>query len=440
MHEAFFIYKQNVLTENWDFAMLRYDVELPNYINAIKNSIHSAYCKDCLKYSDEKDYLRIITGFAGSLYKYLFTRGHYQYGLKINEEGAKAHMKLGEYDLAIEDFTMLAQLYYKNDDIENAKKSLEQMKFCNSKLKDDSKSIHLYLIEGELIMKNEPDKSISLFTKGLDLLSKSKESDFKKSNTAIFNAEIGRVYENHLTDYEKALKYYKIASNIYSELKDYSNQFSCIHHIANCYAFTGQPNLALNNYKESLLGFINTGQKEYIGNSLSEIGRLRVDYPKLCFDFINEHIIKCGLNDLKEEIELRLKLNPNTEQYNLNAGLFRKQIYKLWNIIKLISFTDYLHLTYDWSNEVLIKVKKDEVIMYSYPWFFLNITKIIASTNKGNLLDADIQSIKSYCYLHGGEVEHEIYDPFKWLALWLEFKGIENTTRGKLFSEVENLD
>ncbi len=440
MIEAIVIYQHNVLTERWEEAIWRYEIELPNYINAFKNSVHSAYCKDCLKYCDKKDYLRIITGFAGGLYKYLFTRGYIQYGLKMNEEGAKAHMNLGEYDLAIEDLTMLAQLYYRNNDFNNAEKVLKQMKFCNSKLKDDSKLVHLYLIEGEILRESYPKKAISLYKKGLKILSNSSEDkDFKNSNTALLNAEIGRIYEVYYRNYDKALEYNFIAYSLYDEIKDYSNLYSSSHHIGNCYAFLGEFNLAIKYYKESLFGFISNGQKQYIGNTLSELGRLRVDKPNLDYDFIDENVIKYGLEDIKEEIELTINTNPNSEQYHLNAGLFSNQIYKLWHIIKLISFSNNSQLMSDWAQQLLSKIQKNEDIKYSYPWFFLNIALLVTTINKESNVDNDLKSIKYYCYLYGGEVEHDIYDPFKWLALWLKYKEFEHTSRGQLFAEIDNI-
>jgi tetratricopeptide (TPR) repeat protein len=427
MFEAIVIFQQTFQTDRWEDTIWRYEVELPNYLNAIKRSVHSAYCKDCKKNANENDYLTIITGFASVLYKYLFTRGHIQYGLKINEESAKAHMKLGQYDFAIDDLTMVAQLYYRNNDFKNAEKILEQMRFCNSQIKDSDKSVHLYLIEGELIKEYQPEKAIYLFNKGLEILSKSKELDFKNSNTAIFNSEIGRVYENSLKDYEKALEHYKVASDIYYDIKDYSNQYSCLFHIGNCYSDKQDFELSLEYYKNSLKGFINTGQKEYIGNSLAELGRLRVNNPTLDYSFIDENIVKSGLYDIKKEIEL-----------SLNTRLSDNLNYKLWYIIQLFSFSNNLELIEDWANQLLIKINED--VIHSYPWFFLKIAILTNQIDKEININDDLKSIKHHCYLYGGEVEHDKYAPFNWLALWLDYKGIENTTRGKLFSEVENFE
>ncbi|MEX0996922.1 MAG: hypothetical protein WDZ45_07730 [Flavobacteriaceae bacterium] len=440
MMETLAIYSHNVQTERWEYAILRYEVELTNYIYSIKCSIHSAYCEKCIKHSDKKEYLRIITGFAGGLYKYLFTRGHYLYGLKINEEGAKAHMELGEYDLALEDLTMLAQLYIRNDDMKNAQRILEQMKHCSLKINDSYKLFYIYLVEGQIIKKTQPENSINLFFRALELLSiSSYDTDFKNSNTALLNAEIGRIYETCYGDFETALEYYTKASNIYNGIKDYSNLYSCFYHIGNCYSNKCDFKLSLKYYRKSLMGFMRTGQKQYIGNALSEIARLRVDYPILDYSFIDKNIINSGLMDIQEEIKLSLKTNPNLEQYHLNSGLSKNQIYKLWSIIKLASFTSHLVLINDWCNGLLNSIQNDKDIRFSYPWFFLNIALLVSQIEKKESIDENIKSIKQLCYLHGGEVEHDIFDPFKWLALWLDYKEIEKTTRGQLFAEIEIL-
>lgn len=435
--EAVVIYQHNSLTERWEEAIWRYEVELPNYIYAINKSIHSAYCKDCLKYCDEKDYLNIITGFAGVLYKYLFLRGHYSYGLKINEEGAKAHIQLGEYDLAIEDLTMMAQLYLRNNDLKSSKRILEQMKLCSSKIKDSSKLFYLYFIEGEIIREHQPDEAINLFSKGLELLSDFEDINFKNSNTALLNAEIGRVYEKHYRDFKKALENYTIASDIYFDIKDYSNLYSCFYHIGNCYSGEKKIKLSLKYYKDSLIGFIRTGQKQYIGNALSEIARLRVDHPSLDYSFIEENVLITGMLDIKEEIEVTIKTDLILDNFHLNAGLNNNQVYKLFQIIKFLSFMKQLNSKIrEWSNEILLLLGKERDIKYSYPWFFLNIATQISLITDGEQ-DENLIILKNYCYLHGGEVEHDIFDPFKWLALWLEENKIENTTRGQLFAEFE---
>ena len=438
MLEAREIYQQFVLTERWEEAIWRYEIELSNYIFAIKSSIHSAYCRVCLKYIDQKDYLTIITGFAGALYKYLFTRGHNSYGIIINEEGAKAHIKMGEYDLAIEDLTVTAQLYLRNNDLKNSKRILEQMKECNIKVKDDSKLLNLYLIEGELIKYERPDKALSLYLKGLELLSNSKDIDFKHSHTALLNSEIGRIHENYYGDLKKALEHYKIASDIYNEIKDYSNLYSCFYHIGNCYSGKRNFKLSLEYYKDSLCGFIRTGQKQYIGNALSEIARLRVDKPSLDYSFIDEYVLTTGMSDIKEEIETKINNDLILDDFHLNAGLNNNQVYKLFQIIKIVSFMKTLNSEIrEWSNETLLLLGEKEDIKYSLPWFFLNIAIQISLINDSKE-EEKLFTLKNYCYLNGGEVEHDIFDPFKWLALWLETFKIENTSRGQLFAEIEN--
>lgn len=440
--EAIILYQEHMLSDKIVYAMMRYEIELPNYLNAFRSAVHSAYCEQCNKYSERKEYLRIITGMTAGLYKYLFTRGHFSYGISFNKEGAKAHVELGEYDLAIDDLLQVAAYYWRRYDRKEAENILKTIISYEDKI--GKKMPQVRMLAGEIMQSKDPKKAIEIFNEGVVLCEEglnTYDSLAMRGNMAMLFGEIGRTYERYLHDEKAALPFLLKGYKISKEIKDIGNMYCASHHLGNAYAGLNDPVNAIKYYKEALKGFVELGQQQYISNSLGELGKMRMEYRQADFSFLNKHLLEVGLQDIENEIRLSHKVGDKNQK-SLNGNLPDEIVFKLWNIIKIVSLSKFSNLLALWSEELIKLFEPGDKMNYrpSYPWFFLKIAKVSVVVEKKSSDNHEFMKLKLFCYLLGGEVEHDIYDPYEWLAFWLKEKNILNTTRDALFAEVENMD
>jgi len=425
--EAVTLYSTYMLSDKVEYGIVRYEIELPNYLYAFKKAVHAAYCDECRKYSNREKYLRIVTGFATGLYKYLFTRGKFSYGIEINKQGAKAHLELGEFDLAIDDLTQVATLNWRIGNHEETQKALLEMQRCEEL--SGRKLSTVRFIEGEILRETNPRAAISKFEEGIAIcevdLKKDVSNQASKCNIGNILSEIGRTYERYMHDSKTALEYYLKGYHIQREMKDYANMFCNSHHIGNCYADAGLFEKSLEYYREALKGFAKYGQQQYIGNSLSEIGRVRISNPDLDYSFLTEDLLLMGLEDIQYEIAVTEEISFYLES-------------KLWRIIGIVALSDYSSILTDWVSELTQVLDSKRIFEWSLPYFFARIA-IVSNELENDKENAEkLKEIKFLCDLNGSEVIHDILEPFSWLSLWLKEKNIEDISSGDLYSEIEN--
>lgn len=425
--EAIHLYSTYMLSDEIQYAIVRYEIEFSNYLFVFKKSVHASYCDECKKYSNREKYLRIITGLSAGLYKYLFTRGKLSYGIEINKQGAKAHLELEEFDLAIEDLTQVATLNWRIGNKKETESALLEMQKCEKLSGQKFSSVRF--IEGEILRATNPIVAIEKYEEGIAIcesdLNNNKNIEASKVNIGNMLSEIGRTYERYLNDSKIALEYYLKGYNILREMKDFSNMFCNSHHIGNCYADSGLFEKSLEYYREAIEGFVCYGQQQYIGNSLYEIGKLRVTNPDLDYSFLTKDLLITGLNDIQYEIEI-------TEE--ISFGLKDK----LWRIIGVVALSEHSLILTDWAKSFVQILENKHISPWSLPYFFANIAMVSNELELDKKNSEKLQEIKSLCDLHGSEVEHDILDPFSWLSLWLKVKNIEDISSGELYYEIEN--
>lgn len=441
MIEATVFYDKFMLSDQIQYAIGRYEVELPNYLHAFNGAVHSAYCPDCNKNSAKEEYLIIIAGLATGLYKFLFTRGYFQYGIQINEQGAKARIALKHYEAAISDLTQVAMLHWRLYNFEAAARTLDTIKKYEKRIRKKIAAIRL--VEGEMQRLKDPLQAIETFKEGIKICDreiKKGDSISALGNKAGLISEIGRTYERNIGDNKTALEYYKQAYNIQKKMKDYANMYCNSHHIGNCYAGIGDNVNAIAFYREALEGFVQLGQQQYIGNSLSELSKMKIAYPDGDYSFLTQDLLKAGLEDIAIEINASLKSNINPD-YHLFGKLHHEQISKLWHIIKIVSLSESSYLLEEWAEKLVKLFDNNSPTMRSptYPWFFAKIAELSCLVEKTPTAHELREELENICYLYGSEVEHDIYDPYEWLALWMRQKGIDHSaSRDKIFAAVEN--
>jgi tetratricopeptide (TPR) repeat protein len=437
--EAISLYSNNILSDEIQFVLNRYELDLPNYLHAIQTSVHSAYCKKCQEHSNREDYLRAITGLATGLYKFLFTRGYFKYGIYFNEQGAKAHVELREFNLAIDDMVQVASLYRRMYNHDEAAKAVGKLK--EYELKSGESSTTVRFMEAELAREKDPHKAIEIFGDAVSLcrseIFRNSKNPHTKSNLAALLGEIGKTYETNFNDPKTAIEYYLESYGIHKEINDYANMYCNSHHLGNCFSSLDQNEVALEYYEEALDGFIELGQRQYIGNTLWELGKMRCANSSLNLEFLSADKIEIGLNDI--EYEVKMIQNTSTSEYiPLYAGLNCDLVHKLWSIIRLVSLTEHSSLLVAWSTKMIGVFKSTP---YSYPWIFLQVAQLACKIERNLNDQISILELKKMCYLFGGEVEHDIYDPYQWLSIWLKERNIDRySSRGRLFSEIESLE
>lgn len=425
--EAISLYNVYMISDEIQYGLVRYEIELPNYLFAFKKAVHSSYCDDCRNYSDKNEYLRIITGLATGLYKFLFTRGKFSYGIEINKQGAKAHLELKEFDLAIDDLTQVATLNWRIGNKKETENTLLEMQKCEELSGKRFSTVRL--IEGEILRESDPLAAIDKYKEGISIcereLKEGKDQETSQGNFGNILSEIGRTYERYLNDSKIALDYYLRGYHIQREMKDFTNMLCNSHHIGNCYADDGLFEKSLEYYREALEGFVHYGQQQYIGNSLSEIGRLRITNPELDYSFLTEDLLTEGLYDIQYEITI-------TEE--ISFGLKSK----LWRIIGVIALSEHSMILTDWAKNFVKTLENKSISPWSLPYFFVNIAIVSNELENDKNNSEKLRELKFLCDLNGSEAEHDILEPFSWLSLWLKEKNIEDTSRGKLYSEIEN--
>ncbi|PRD47619.1 hypothetical protein [Sphingobacterium haloxyli] len=425
--EAITLYSTYMLSDEVEYGIVHYEIELPNYLFAFKKAVHASYCDECRKRSDREKYLRIITGLSAGLYKYLFTRGKISYGIEINKQGAKAHLELEEFDLAIDDLNQVAILNWRIGNKEETRSVLLEMQRCEALSGERFSTVRF--IEGEILRETNARTAIEKFQEAISIceinLKINPDDRAPKGNIGNMLSEIGRTYERYLNDSKTALEYYVKGYNIQREIKDYTNMFCNSHHIGNCYADAGLFDKSLEYYREALEGFTKYGQQQYIGNSLSEIGRIRISNPDLDYSFLTKDILLMGLDDIQYEIAVTDKINFYLES-------------KLWRIIGVVALSEHSLMLTDWAHSLVRTLDKKHISEWSLPYFFAKIA-IISNELESDKNNAEkLEEIKFLCGLHESEVIHDILDPFAWLSLWLKEKNIMDISRGDLYFEIEN--
>jgi len=181
--------------------------------------------------------------------------------------------------------------------------------------------------------------------------------------------EIGRTYERPLHDGKAALSFLPESYKISNRIKDIGDMYCASRHLASAYAGLNDPVNTIKYYSEALIGFVELGQQQYISNSLSELGKMRMEYRQTNFKFLNNHLLEVVLNDIKSEIRLSHKPGENNRK-SLNGNLPDEIAFKLWNIIKTVTLSKFSNMIRDWPEQLIQLFESAEQVLYgpSYPW------------------------------------------------------------------------
>lgn len=434
-------------TENVQEGLARIDYDFPNYISAFR------YAETGVKYGLEtgkstEEYLRIISGLGQALSQYFFIRGAFEQGVIIIESAINASKQLGEYNLTATLYEFLASYQNRIHDIDGLQETATSLLSLAEETSDQYISAQASMTLGDvanryqrLVESIEHYESAAEFYRNIMRANEEKpmnhhQTQDKRSIAAKLGealVSIGRSY-NDLNKPDKARIYLEEALKYIRQSKNRINYGVIYHQLGNCYSDLGDLNKAMLAYRKALELFVRLGYKEYISNSMGEMGHIVVDLnlrPESEFVFTRDIIALC-LDDTAYSIKKALEANPDLTSIHLNA------LHKLFGVIKLISYTNHADMLQVWSDNLykeMVKLfqesnmsrKHDELITFFFHYLRL-ILSLGVDIGKINATDKGYtnERIAELCCLceNFGNYGWSAFKPYEWVAALLRYHHI----------------
>lgn len=423
-------------------GIMRMESELPNIINAFRITQHMiSLSKKRFEKDEEQEYLRVLAGIAGALGKYCFTRDQYDYGTMLSKAGIEANVALGEISSASTQYVYLAQLQLRRYDFDAFEKTCQELCALAKSTKNTHAQRDCFWMKGRLdLSKNKFRSAIDLFQNAKEFLTQEYEEEKLKDpddkmvdvsilgNIALLDSEIAHAYSD-LGDFENAINHYNKAIEKQEEINDEANLMSCYHQLANAMTSMGDMN-GFSYYFKAIEGFQRNGQFEYLANSISELGRFVMEHPDLAqHPLIDHDAIKNTLESLAYQFNDIFSRQQGGNNKNLNPDsipfdLLGKGIL----IMKLVSFSDFSNLLFDWAEKFRGKIEDNS--KPSYFTAFLNVAHIVGGfgiekpkpNDKNKVMKYLLQSV--LIFNGGPDLESQTFI-FYWLAAWMKYKKID---------------
>ncbi len=422
-------------------GIVRMDSELYNILNAFRITQHMiSLARERQKKDEEQEYLQIIVGIAGALGKYCFIRGRFDYGTMLSKAGIEANIALGQISFASTQYMYLAQLQLRQYDHGAFEKTCRELCELAEKTNNVQANRDCLWMKGNLAhSKNKFQTAIDLFQNAKELLvqeykkEKSKAPDDEMvdvsilGNIALLDSEIAHAYSD-LGDFQKAIKYYNNAIEKQKEINDETNLMSCYHQLANCMTHMGNMD-GLSFYFKAIEGFRRNGQFEFLSNSVSELGRFVVERTELASDpLLDEESIECALGSISYQFNEFLSRQDTSDGKLDFESLPFDLLGKAILVMKLVSFTDYSYLLFDWAEEFRGKI--DSNSEPSYFTAFLNVAHIVGGFGYERPKQIDKERImkpllQGVLILNGGPDLKSQTFIFYWLAAWIKHSKID---------------
>lgn len=434
-----------------EFGLMRLHCDFPNFLEAFHITKWGIeYGK---KYDENPDDYRVIKGgISSALGRYFFTLGLFNYGTIFSKEGIKVHLELNQIESACMQYMYLAQIQSRQFDLKGLEETSEALRILAEKTNNTEAKIDAEWCSGELNLDKENfDAALNHFMKAKTLLEKiidfkvndiSDDDHFfnknpEKGNLSIIISNIAKVYE-FSGRYTEAIPYHLEAVRILKEVNSTVGLSEMYHHLGNCYSSTDNLQKAIEYYYLSIEGFLIFGQFEYIGNSISELGRYVEENPMIVDNnLISEKLLKLTLENLTNQI------TSFVQREKVKEGLENaiKKIPLKWSgktilIIQFIGFTKYSYLLFDWAKE-FISIIDLRNIGYTSLSSILNIGHMIGGVGYGHQLSTEMLKFlkREFLLLNGPDLKSKTY-LFYWLASWMRHTELDKeSTAEKLIKE-----
>lgn len=447
MLEAVYIDSNYIETEkdgSLAYGIMRLENELPNLLSAFNIARKRALEYEKSDEADKRDeYLKIIAFLSSSMGKFYFTRSYYQEGSLFAQVGIKAYITLKNYTQAAMQYMYLAQIQSRIFDIKGLQETSVNLEKLEKQTLDISVKIKSLWVKGILDFEtnryNDSRKNLIEASKLLEKELEKEEDQSEFGNLQLLKISIAKTYE-YENKFAKAIPIYKEALDNLTKKCSLENTGSFYHHYAYCMCKNGNWQEGINYYYLAIENFSKTGQFEYIGNSISDLGIFIEDHSEIMnHPILNERTFSIALGALNNQ----LSCIPNLkEQINNNPDIVPIPLLgKILLLIKAISFSPYSSVLCDWAAKTREEFSIDTS---SYFAALLNLAHCVGGVNEWkNDTDAPKWMINSIlqCSLiiNGGPDLKSQTRVFYWLAQWMKFYQLQpNATAESLWKQAIN--
>lgn len=428
-----------------NFGLIRLDCELPNLIEAAK--IAQWGINEAENYGQNKiEYQRNLAWLAGALGKYFFTKGYFKLGKSFAQKGIEQNLELGNIESAAMQYMYLAQIQDRVFDINGLEETVKSLDKLGRETNNIEVLINSNWSSGRLLLnKQNHNQALIKFKQVKKLLEKRLKEDLDdthsiKGNLALIISEIAKTYE-FSGNYKEAINYYPHAIELQRQVKDDINIVGSFHHYANCLSSIGKLELALDFYDKALEGFIKNEQFEYLGNTISELGRYVETNPELSNHLsLNEVILVSVLETLKNQYIHFIEITTEKKQKKiLQKNIPFVLIGKGMLIIQYLSFSNFAYLLFDWALDLAEELELQNT-GFSFIGCIINIAHVVGAVGQEKYSPEDkeemLTHLKRNALLLNGKDLKSKTRIFYWLAKWLKFKKLEiNPTAESLINE-----
>lgn len=435
-----------------EFGLIRLHCDFPNLLEAFH--ITKWGIANGKKFDENPDDYRVIRGgISSALGRYFFTLGLFNYGTIFSKEGIKVNIELNQIESASMQYMYLAQIQSRQFDLKGLEETSKALSILSEKTNNAEASIDAEWCAGQLnLEKAKFDDALIHFKKAKTLLEKkliqsedydNSDQDFhpnknpEKGNLALIISDIAKVYE-FTGRYKEAIPFHLESVQILKDLKTTTNLSELYHHLGNCYSSTDNLPRAIEYYYLSIKGFLRFGQYEYIGNSISELGRYVAENPMIVENnLISEKLLKLTLENLTYQITSFVQREKVLESLeNAIKKIPLKWLGKTILIIQFIGFTKYSYLLFEWAKE-FISIIDLRNIGYTSLSSILNIGYMIGGVGYGHQLSTEMLKFlkREFLLLNGPDLKSKTY-LFYWLASWMRHTELDKeSTAEKLIKE-----
>lgn len=435
-----------------EYGIMRLETELPNILEAFRLSrFRLENNRSSLSKNKISKYLGIVGGIASSLGKFFFTRGFFKQGISVAKAGIDVNIEQGLIEEAANQYMYLIQLQARTFNVEGMEESVNELFDLANESGDQHALMLANLSKGRLIFeKQDYLGALSYYEKAKVIIEgrirdsshdSNEEEDVGddtiyftqvhlKGNYALILADIAKVFE--FSDmYADAIPQYEKSIEIQKEIKD-TNIGNTVHHLANCYRGIGKIDDGIKLYFEAVESFCQIGQWDFVGNSLSELGIIVIENPKVAkHPLVSRTIIMGALDDLANQIESVIaQLQGRGDEEDWTIWIPRILIGKAIKIMMLVGFSKHRELLSKW----VLKLIEDASFSMERPSFFgaiLNGIHSIGGVDHWKELDdRDSKKVidiilQSCVIMNGGPDLDSPTRIFYWLENWMKFHQID---------------
>jgi len=429
-----------------EIGIRKLDQELPNILEAFHAAEGKIKTLEKPLGEKEKRYVAMVTGISSALGKFCFTRGYFDYGIMFARAGIRSNLLLDDFDLVAQQYMYLAQIFERQFDLDNFEKTIVEMDNISRQTDSLEMQINTNWAKGRFAIETKDwSNAKNYLISALNLLGKKKnpsaikdnESDITDfyidelavpGNKALILSELGKVYE-FSGDLDQAIIYYNKAIKVQEQCNDETNLLSSYHHLGYCLIHTGKIDEGLKLLLLTVEGFHRNRQYEYLGNSMSEIGRVLYERSELLDNpLLNEERIEVALENICEQITgvySRLITSMNSEQ--AIAAIPSPLKGKLLYLTMLISSTSFRDLLWRFMAQ-LYELFKADSSNNDYLILIIGLGHITGGVDEwrtGAECERVMKQLCLYCImLNGGPDINGKTKIFQWFAFWMNTVGL----------------